>query len=147
LNLRPPGPEQREVDANLLVWNRLQNSFPRKLHPCTRQANVDSKVAWCYHTQVKPSYDIGLVKGLMVDGSWRITLSAEDTALEMGFDVDDVYDCIVNHLSDTHFYKTMEAEKKPGLMQDVYRITYQDQHVYLKLQICGDVVVVSFKEE
>ena len=53
----------------------------------------------------------------------------------------------MEHLAETHFYKTMESEKKPGLMQDVYRITYQDEHIYLKLQVHGDVIVVSFKEE
>jgi hypothetical protein len=36
LNLRPPGPEQREVNSKLLVWNRLSNRYPRKLHPCTQ---------------------------------------------------------------------------------------------------------------
>jgi len=83
----------------------------------------------------------------MKDGSWLITRAAVDTAVELGFDEDDVYDCIVEHLAETHFYKTMESQQKPGLMQDVYRITYQDEHIYLKLQVNVDVVVVSFKEE
>jgi hypothetical protein len=42
----------------------------------------------------------------------------------------------------------MPAEKKNGLMQDVYRITYKNQRIYLKLQIANDwAVVISFKEE
>lgn len=83
----------------------------------------------------------------MQDGSWTITKLAMDTAVALGFDEEDVYDCIVNHLAETHFYKAMESEKKPGLMQDVYRITYQNQHIYLKLQVNVDAVVISFKEE
>ena len=58
----------------------------------------------------------------------------------------DMYDCIVNHLSETHFHKTMESEKRPGRMQDVYYITYRAIRLYVKLQVCGDAVVISFKE-
>jgi len=82
----------------------------------------------------------------MQDGSWRLTIEAANTALELGFDGDDVYDCIVNNLEETHFYKTMESEKKVGLMQDVYHITYERQRLYVKLQVNVDAVVVSFKE-
>ncbi len=82
----------------------------------------------------------------MADGSWVLTTSALDAALALGFDEDDVFDCIVKHIEATHFYKTMESEKKRGLMQDVYYITYQDQRLYVKLQVNVQVVVVSFKE-
>jgi hypothetical protein len=96
---------------------------------------------------VKPTYPLELVKGLIRDGSWYIAVTAQATALELGFDDEDVKDCILNHLADTHFYKTMESEKKPGLMQDVYRITYQEQRIYIKLQVNPSAVVISFKEE
>ena len=83
----------------------------------------------------------------MKDGSWLLTESARDTATELGFDGDDVYDCIVNFLEETHFYKTMEAKLKPGLMQDVYYITYESVRLYVKLQVNVEAVVISFKEE
>ena len=95
----------------------------------------------------KPSYGLGLIKGLMKDGSWNATVAALDTAMELGFDDEDIYDCIVNYLEETHFYKTMESEKKPGLMQDVYHITYQNERLYVKLQVVVNAVVVSFKEQ
>jgi hypothetical protein len=95
----------------------------------------------------KSSYELALIKGLMQDNSWIITGSALDTAMALGFDEDDVFDCIVNHLAETHFYKTMASEKNPVLMQDVYRITYADERIYLKLQVNVDAVVISFKEE
>ena len=82
----------------------------------------------------------------MGEGDWVISISALGAAVELGFDEDDVFDCIVNHLEETHFYKTMESEKKQGLMQDVYYITYQGQRLYVKLQVNVRAVVVSFKE-
>ncbi len=83
----------------------------------------------------------------MRDGSWFMTGEAVDTAGELGFDEDDVFDCIVNHLSETHFYKTMPAMKIANCMQDVYRITYRGVRIYLKLQVRVAAVVISFKEE
>jgi motility quorum-sensing regulator / GCU-specific mRNA interferase toxin len=74
-------------------------------------------------------------------------VAAMDAAVELGFDEEDMRDCIVNHLEEIHFYKTMESEKKPGLMQDVYRITYQGERLYVKLQVVINAVVVSFKEQ
>jgi hypothetical protein len=42
----------------------------------------------------------------------------------------------------------MPAEFRPGFMQDVYRITYEEQAVYLKLQIAiGKAVAISFKAD
>src|ERR1035441_7300478 len=109
-------------------------------------ARVDKLVAPCYLISVqRPSYPLALIKGLMADGAWVLRTSALDSALELGFDVEDVYDCIVVHLQDSHFYKTMESEKKKGLMQDVYYITYQDQRLYVKLQVNVQAVVFSFK--
>jgi hypothetical protein len=95
---------------------------------------------------MKPTHDLGLVKGLKKDGSWNVTVSALDTAVELGFDEDDIYDCIVNQLEETHFYKTMEPEKKPGLTQGVYYIPYLDLQLYPKLQVVVNAVVISFKE-
>jgi Motility quorum-sensing regulator, toxin of MqsA len=94
-----------------------------------------------------PTYPLALVKGLMQDGSWMVTGAALDTAGQLGFDEDDIYDCIVNHLCETHFYKTMPAEKRPSCMQDVYHITYEGVRIYLKLQVVVDAVVIAFKEQ
>jgi hypothetical protein len=60
----------------------------------------------CQREMNKPSYDLGLIKGLVKDGSWRATVSARDGALELGFDDEDMCDCIVNYLRETHSYKT-----------------------------------------
>ena len=94
-----------------------------------------------------PAYSLALIKGLMKDGSWYATGSAVDGAGALGFDEEDICECVVNQLDLTHFYKTMDSEKKKGLKQDVYRITYKTKRVYIKLQVCVDAVVISFKEE
>jgi len=83
----------------------------------------------------------------MKDGSWHLTESARDTATELGFDEGDVYDCLVNCLEETHFYKTMPANTRLGLMQDVYHITYEGVRLDVKLQVWVEMVVVSFKEQ
>ena len=76
-------------------------------------------------------------------------MSALQGAHHMGFDEDDICDCILNSLNATHFYKTMPSEQFAGLWQDVYKINYEEHRVYLKLQIgrSGRSVVISFKED
>ena len=41
----------------------------------------------------------------------------------------------------------MAAHSKLGLMQDVYKPTYLGVALYVKLQIHGQVVVISFKQD
>lgn len=95
------------------------------------------------------SYPLPGFQELVRSEKYIITVSAFQTAALMGFVGDDIIDCIVNHLSPTHFYKTMLAESVSRLMQDVYKITYESKRVYLKLQVnkAGIAVIVSFKED
>jgi hypothetical protein len=94
------------------------------------------------------TYPLDSVKQLFRQNRWMVTLTAQNGALNLGLDEDDIFDCVTNNLAETHFCKTMPAEKNPELMQDVYRITYQDRRIYLKLQVVsGWANVISFKEE
>ena len=94
------------------------------------------------------TYPLDWVKQFIKRNLWMVTLAAQTCALDLGLDEEDICDCILNHLGETHFYKTMPAEKRPGLMQDVYRITYEGHHIYLKLQVENDwAAVISFKKE
>ena len=95
------------------------------------------------------TYPLEWVKQLFRQKHWFVTLTAQSSALDLGLDDEDIADCIMNCLTGAHFYKTMPAEKRPGLMQDVYRITYHGRCIYLKLQVSKEnwAVVVSFKEE
>jgi motility quorum-sensing regulator / GCU-specific mRNA interferase toxin len=95
------------------------------------------------------SYALLRCKELVKEGKYQITSTAFQPAVLMGFLDEDITDCIINFLAPTHFYKTMASEQKPGMMQDVYKITFEGKRVYLKLQInqAGLVVIVSFKED
>jgi hypothetical protein len=96
-----------------------------------------------------PSFALLRLKELVKEGKYRITVSAFQSAALMGFLDEDITECIRDFLEPSHFYKTMAAEQRPGLMQDVYKITYEGKRVYLKLQIgqSGHAVIVSFKED
>jgi hypothetical protein len=98
---------------------------------------------------VVASYSLSVVKQLVSEGRYLITVTALETAALMGFDDESIVECIVEQLAETHFYKTMPATSVPGLMQDVYKISFEGQRVYLKLQInrSQNAVVVSFKQD
>jgi motility quorum-sensing regulator / GCU-specific mRNA interferase toxin len=98
---------------------------------------------------MEASYALLLVKELVKEGKYLVTFSALQSAVLMGFLDEDITDCIVNFLQPSHFYKTMASEQKSGMMQDVYKITFEGKRVYLKLQInqSGLAVIVSFKED
>ena len=96
-----------------------------------------------------PYYDLADVKKLISEEQYKVTASALQSAHMMGFDEEDICDCIVHFLNETHFYKAMPSERFPELWQDVYKINYLRWRVYLKLQIgsTGLTVVISFKED
>ena len=94
-------------------------------------------------------YDLERIKTLIRQQNFRITVSAMQSAHIIGFSEADICDCIVDHLNESHFYKSMPAEKFPELWQDVYKIFYRETRIYLKLQISytGRSVIISFKED
>ena len=96
-----------------------------------------------------PYYDLAEIKQLLLVGQYRITNSAKVSALSLGFEDEDIIECILNFLDGSHFYKSMPSALVPGLWQDVYRLTYSDHRLYLKLQIglTNQAVVISFKED
>ncbi len=94
------------------------------------------------------TYPLQKIQKLVAGGHFHITRSSLDGAFGLGFDDQDIVECICDYLDGAHFYKTMSARKRPGLMQDVYRVTYQGKPIYLKLQIVsGNVTVISFKAD
>ncbi len=94
-------------------------------------------------------YSLAGIKKLVSQGSYRITDSALRGAFSMGFDDEDIAACVVKTAERRDFYKSMAARKFPGLMQDVYKLNYQGQWVYLKVQVSrgGDAVIISFKRD
>jgi len=98
---------------------------------------------------VKPSYSLTVIKKLVSENHYVITVTALKSAARMGLDDESIVDCILEKLGITHFYKTMAANMVPGLMQDVYKILFEGQRVYLKLQVnrSQTAVVISFKQD
>jgi motility quorum-sensing regulator/GCU-specific mRNA interferase toxin len=98
----------------------------------------------------KPTYDLELVQQLVGQGplSRLITSAARRGARECGFMATGTIVDAVLALSPANFYKTMEAERCPGLWQDVYHSGFFGVDLYIKLQISpqGIGVVVQFKE-
>lgn len=98
---------------------------------------------------MQPSYPLEQIKQLIQQRNFRITETALQGAAMMNFLDEDIIDCVTTCLGDSHFYKTMPAERVPGLMQDVYKIRYEGERVYLRLQISksGHAVVIAFKAD
>jgi motility quorum-sensing regulator/GCU-specific mRNA interferase toxin len=92
-----------------------------------------------------PTYDLSTLQSLVRAGHYRVTLSAKQGAVALGFDTSDIEACVLS-LTMKDFYKTMAAEKIPGLFQDVYRPVYAGWEIYVKLQVTSEAVVISFKE-
>jgi hypothetical protein len=96
-----------------------------------------------------PTYNLARVVGLLAARQYRITGLAVQGAGELGFDESDIVEC-VSALRATDFYKTMEAERRPGFWQDVYRTEHGGIPLYVKVQLDGRnpdelVVVIQFK--
>lgn len=99
-----------------------------------------------------PTYDLATIKALVSTGQCVITGQAVNGAGELGFDRSDIVSCVLA-LTAVDFYKTMPAEKRPGLWQDVYRPVHCGIALYVKLQLAPRSdgrslsVVVQFKRK
>jgi hypothetical protein len=87
-----------------------------------------------------------MVQRLVRAGTWRMTRTAFFDASVLGYDQDGVKDVVLGFTA-VDFYKTMAAERVPGLMQDVYRPVDRGVSLYVKVQIVANTttVVISFK--
>lgn len=102
-------------------------------------------------SESNPSYDLAEVQALVRAGAWKATLVALNGAGELGLDRFDIEACVLA-LTGSDFYKTMPAERAPGLFQDVYRPWYLGHTLYVKVQMTchganRNTVVISFKRK
>ncbi|GBC60566.1 motility quorum-sensing regulator MqsR [Desulfonema ishimotonii] len=94
-------------------------------------------------------YDLDEIKELLDDPGTRIiTRESRKGAVRLGYAGDSDMVRRVQKLRKNEIYKTMEAEKCPGLWQDVYRTSDNAFRLYIKLQkaVNGKGVIISFKE-
>lgn len=99
----------------------------------------------------EPRCPLERVQELIGTRRYRLTAIAAKGAGELGFDEDDIVDCVLA-LTPEAFYKPMPAEKLPGAWQDVYRPTHLGIPLYVKLQIVGErpdelAVIIQFKRQ
>lgn len=106
---------------------------------------------------LRPSYDLESILELVGFEWFEITSEVEKGFDDLNCSVDDMVECILN-LTRANFYKSMAAEKRLELLQDVYRSELQGIPVYIKLQLIGStdkkrypqqryVQVISFKRK
>ncbi len=98
-----------------------------------------------------PRYDLQEVITLMGTRQYSISSSAQLSAGSLGFDEEDIVACVCS-LTPIDLHKTVEAERIPGLWQDVYHTRYGGYLLYVKVQIRQEpdgrkAVVISFKEK
>jgi motility quorum-sensing regulator/GCU-specific mRNA interferase toxin len=85
------------------------------------------------------------VKTLVDVGMVRTTHSARLGASELGLTLGEMLN-VVLALTRADFYKSMTTHADHTIWQDVYRPNTSVGHVYLKLTVVDDVLIVSFKE-
>lgn len=100
-------------------------------------------------TGERPHYALELVKALIANRRYRVTLTASHGAGSLGLDEGDVVDCVLA-LDESQFLKSMDSLKVAGLQQDVYRPRWAGFDLYVKVQIVGEhpadtAVIISFK--
>lgn len=97
----------------------------------------------------QPHYELVEIQARAASpGTRSVSTRAFVDAQALGVDSAGVWKC-VQSLGLQHFYKAMISEKFPDSWQDVYKIRYGGNPIYLKVQLLdnGNVHVISFKED
>jgi motility quorum-sensing regulator/GCU-specific mRNA interferase toxin len=92
------------------------------------------------------TYNLITIQKMMQHHQYYITNTALNDASSVGFDENDIVNCVMQ-ITMNCFYKTMPSITNKALFQDVYRCICQGILLYIKLQINGSAVVISFKEK
>lgn len=92
-----------------------------------------------------PHCKLSVVKTLVEAGNVRVTRSAREGAVALGFELADML-VVVMALRPADFHKSMTTHADHTIWQAVYRPATHAGDVYLKLTVIDDVLIVSFKE-
>ncbi len=95
-----------------------------------------------------PTYDLRSIQREMNSiKTLRVTVSARQGAVSLGFSDHDVVD-LIQSLSVGDFYKTMPPiNPKFTAYQDVYKAQFLGKSVYIKFQKISGFFVISCKED
>ena len=91
-----------------------------------------------------PSYSLTEFK----NSNFKITMSAQRTAGDLGFDDDGIRD-VVSTMELKHFYKSMTSYKNHKIWQDVYHVPCGNMVLYVKFtqNVISEFTLLSFKEK
>ena len=91
-------------------------------------------------------YSLALIKKMIEEGHYDITLSARSTAAaDFAFKTEEITSTIQS-LTHHSFYKSMTTHHNHRLWQDVYKPQIRGNTAYIKLQIANEsTVIISFK--
>jgi motility quorum-sensing regulator / GCU-specific mRNA interferase toxin len=95
-----------------------------------------------------PTHDLEANKAAFLQaGNLNLTGTALRNAFALGYGRQEIVD-VIQTIKPGHFYKTMPSEKRPGLMQDVYRVPDGDLELYVKFtsDLVAEFKLLSFKE-
>lgn len=87
------------------------------------------------------------IKALIVADKVRATVSAANTATEVGVNSLAGMCDVIMGLTRTNFYKSMTTHADHRVWQDVYHATANGYSLYVKLTVIDDLLIVSFKEK
>lgn len=92
-----------------------------------------------------PHCKLTTLKALIESGKVRTTNAARVGADALDLDLSEML-AVILALKPMDFYKSMTTYADHTIWQDVYRPHTKVGHVYLKLTVIDDVLIVSFKE-
>ena len=91
-----------------------------------------------------PTYSLEEFK----NSNFRITLTAQKTASDLGFDDEGIRD-IVSTMELRHFYKSMTSYADHKIWQDVYHVPFGNLILYIKFtqNVILEFTLLSFKKK
>ena len=108
-------------------------------------------------TRDTPTYDLALIKRLVLSRQYHVTGAALDGRGELGLEPRDMEQCILAlrgfEESSTDFKKSMRSSAFPDRWQDVYNTSYCGHPIYVKLQVVEQkasrkqAIIISFKRK
>lgn len=91
-----------------------------------------------------PTYNLDDFK----NSQFKITVTAQTTALDLGFDEIDIRDFVLK-MEKKHFYKSMTSYANHKIWQDVYHVPHENFIIYVKFtqNVISEFTLLSFKEK
>jgi motility quorum-sensing regulator/GCU-specific mRNA interferase toxin len=91
-------------------------------------------------------YSLQSIKDLISQSQYFITRTARVDYINLGLDDEEVIEIIMS-LVNKDLYKSMTSYNDNKIWQDVYYKNVDNLELYIKLQITGKAIVISFKEQ